>query len=181
MKIPSQLLLDDLCSLTRKHTQIVKDWLTEDPADFFKKASPEGWNALECIAHLNRYSKFYNKEIAEALNTSKADTAAYYSSGIFGEYFAKVIHPDHSKKQMNTPAAMNTLNAPVDKNEFEEFIRNQEELLELLLKARKVHLGKVKTGTSISKFIRLKLGDTLRFVIYHNERHIRQAGRAMIS
>jgi hypothetical protein len=47
----------------------------------------------------------------------------------------------------------------------------------LLDKAKNVSLGKTKTGISISKLIKLKLGDTFRFVIYHNIRHIEQAKR----
>jgi len=41
----------------------------------------------------------------------------------------------------------------------------------------KVDIGKTKTAISISKWIKLKLGDTLRVVIYHNQRHMAQAKR----
>jgi hypothetical protein len=44
-----------------------------------------------------------------------------------------------------------------------------------VVKAQKVDLTKVKTAISLSKFIKLRLGDTLRFLVYHNERHILQA------
>ena len=38
---------------------------------------------------------------------------------------------------------------------------------------------KTKTAISISKLIKLRLGDTFRVLIYHNERHIKQAERAI--
>jgi hypothetical protein len=38
-----------------------------------------------------------------------------------------------------------------------------------------VNLRKVKIPISISKIVRLKLGDALLFVVYHNERHMYQA------
>ncbi|MFM7022373.1 MAG: hypothetical protein ACKOXB_05295 [Flavobacteriales bacterium] len=55
----------------------------------------------------------------------------------------------------------------------------QKQTLELLEAAGKVDLKKVKTSVSISKFIRLRLGDTFRFVIYHNQRHIAQAQKVL--
>ncbi|MEY4902729.1 MAG: hypothetical protein RLZZ292_544, partial [Bacteroidota bacterium] len=43
--------------------------------------------------------------------------------------------------------------------------------------AQHASLGKVRVPVSITRFLKLKLGDTLRFVIYHNERHVQQALR----
>src|SRR5690606_41809639 len=47
--------------------------------------------------------------------------------------------------------------------------------LQLLEASKRVDLTQVKTSISISKWIKLRLGDTLRVVIYHNRRHIVQA------
>jgi uncharacterized protein (DUF2249 family) len=51
-------------------------------------------------------------------------------------------------------------------------------MLELLEIARSKNLNRIRTSISISKLIKLKLGDTLRVVIYHNGRHLQQALRA---
>ena len=45
--------------------------------------------------------------------------------------------------------------------------------------SKNVNLDKIKTAISISKLIRLKLGDTFRVLIYHNERHIKQAEKVL--
>ena len=39
--------------------------------------------------------------------------------------------------------------------------------------------NKTRIPISINKWIKIKLGDTFRFVIYHNERHIQQAKRVL--
>ncbi|MGB3549023.1 MAG: hypothetical protein WBA17_18760 [Saprospiraceae bacterium] len=39
-------------------------------------------------------------------------------------------------------------------------------------------MNRTKTAVSITKLIRLRLGDTLRVVVYHNQRHVAQALRA---
>ena len=48
------------------------------------------------------------------------------------------------------------------------------ELLSIIEKAATVSLRRVKIPISISKIIRLRLGDALLFVVYHNERHFQQ-------
>lgn len=181
MKIATQPLLNELAELTEAHRQFAKELMNESSASLNKKATAQHWSALECIAHLNCYSNYYLKEISESLKDAPQHPIAYYKAGLLGNYFAKIIHPDTSKKSMKTPAEMNPSNTSLNKNEVEFFIRNSEQLLQLLQKASNVHLGKVKTGISLSKFIKLKLGDTLRFVIYHNERHMRQARTAITS
>lgn len=78
---------------------------------------------------------------------------------------------------MKTFQNMNPLNSKLDKKVIDEFINQQESLLRLLEESRKVSLNKTRTAISISKLIKLKLGDTFRFVIYHNQRHMVQAQR----
>jgi len=48
-----------------------------------------------------------------------------------------------------------------------------------LREAKTKNLNTIKIPTTLSKWIRMNLGDTFRFLIAHNERHIRQAKRAM--
>lgn len=59
---------------------------------------------------------------------------------------------------------------------IDRFLKQQKGMLRLIELAEKVDLNQIKTNITILKgIIRLKLGDTFRFVIYHNERHIQQA------
>ena len=57
------------------------------------------------------------------------------------------------------------------------FIRQQEELLFCVRDSFRLDLNATKIPISISKWIKISLGDTLRFLIAHNERHFRQAER----
>jgi hypothetical protein len=59
--------------------------------------------------------------------------------------------------------------------DIETFEKDQLHLLTILTQAEEVNLRKIKVPLSISKIIRLRLGDALQFVIYHNERHMQQA------
>jgi hypothetical protein len=51
--------------------------------------------------------------------------------------------------------------------------------LNLLEQGKKVDLTRTRTSISISSLIKLRLGDTLRVVIYHNQRHLAQVRRIL--
>lgn len=76
---------------------------------------------------------------------------------------------------MKTLRSMNPIHSHLDKMVLDEFITQQKQIIALLNDAEQVDLNKTKTGISISGLVRLKLGNTLRFVVYHNLRHIEQA------
>lgn len=82
---------------------------------------------------------------------------------------------------MNTFKEMNPFEKNLDQSVIDKFIKQQKELLDLLKLAESKNLTKIKTRISISKWIKLRLGDTFRVVIYHNFRHIKQAEKAILS
>jgi hypothetical protein len=62
---------------------------------------------------------------------------------------------------------------------FKEFNKHQNKLLQLLEVARRRNLNSIRIPISISKFVRLKLGDTFRFLVAHEQRHMIQARNAI--
>jgi hypothetical protein len=64
---------------------------------------------------------------------------------------------------------------------FKEFFQHQTKLIQLMETARKRNLETIRIPISISKFIRLKLGDTFRFLVAHEQRHLIQARNAIKS
>lgn len=58
---------------------------------------------------------------------------------------------------------------------IERFLKQQDRLLDLLHQARRIDLTASKTPVSVFRLVRLRLGDTFRFLINHIERHVLQA------
>lgn len=151
--------------------------LTDNQLNY--RTSPNSWSALECFEHLNLYGRFYLKEINKRMNENHKPGERVFKSGVLGNYFANSMLPSEKMKPMKTFSNMNPINSSLDKKVLEEFIQQQEEMLRLLKIARNKNLGKIKCGITISKLIKLKLGDTFRFVINHNERHLVQAKKSI--
>ena len=75
---------------------------------------------------------------------------------------------------MKTFKDKNPINSKLDRKVIDEFINQQIKTIDLLNKSKSVNLNKNKVKITLTKWIKLKLGDTFRFVINHNIRHIKQ-------
>lgn len=173
----SEQFIESLVEQTRQAINQVEQLKNNDINTLTWKANPTSWNILECLEHLNLYGDFYLPEIERRIKqtNSKADTE--FKSGFLGNYFAKSMLPKEKLNKMKTFKGKNPLNTTLEKKVMNKFINQQIKLLDLLNQSRNVSLNKVKIQTSISSFIRLKLGDTFQFLINHIIRHLHQIDR----
>jgi len=177
MKIPTLQLIDELKKITEENIQFVENLLNQPDEKLNFRLSENSWGILECLEHLNRYGNFYIPEIGKRIENSDTKSTGIFSSGILGNYFAKSMLPKDKLNTMKTFKSMNPIHSKLDRSVLNEFIDQQKQIIHLLNEAKNIDLNKVKTSISISNLIKLKLGDTFRFVIYHNLRHIEQAKR----
>lgn len=175
----SKKTISNLIEMTSSHINYAKQ-LLETPEDSLQhKINTNSWSVLECLEHLNRYSTFYNTEINKKINASSLPFSETFKSTYLGNKFAKDMLPKEGMKTMKTFKSKNPNLSNLNKEEvLLSFINAQEEMLALLKRSYSKNLNKIKTKTTIP-FLKFKLGDTLRFVIHHNERHINQAKRVL--
>lgn len=137
------------------------------------------WSALQCIEHLNKYGDYYLKEIEQRMNASGYPRSQVFISGKIGNYFAGLMQEQNGKiKKMKTVAAMQPVSGELSYATLDRFIKQCRYLLILLDKAYSIDLTRTKTSIALSRLIKLRLGDTLRFLVYHIQRHTNQATRA---
>jgi hypothetical protein len=179
MTIKSESLILDLIERTRKNINEVERLTQRTETELRNKKNKEIWNALECIEHLNRYGEFYIPEIKQKIKQSKAKSEIDFRSGILGDYFAKSMLPSEKMTKIKTFKDKNPEGSNLDKKTLDRFLEQQKQILDLLSISRKVSLNKTKTSMSISKLIKLRLGNTFRVLVYHNERHIEQAKKTL--
>ena len=178
MQANSNALINEMIVLTEQATKAVKQFKTLDPEQLNRKNSPDEWSILECIEHLNLYGDYYLPEIEKQIIAHKNGPAPeLFKSGLLGNYFAELMKEKNGKiKKMKSPADKNPAGTSLPVTTLDRFIKQQELLVSLLVQARSVNLVRARVPVSIARFIRLRLGDTFRFFVYHIERHIRQAG-----
>lgn len=172
----STAVLLELKEITDNNIHFAESLRDKSNSELNSRITEGSWSVLECLEHLNLYGNFYLPEISTKINTSKTKRKEQFKSGLLGGYFAKtMLHP----AKIKTFKAMNPIYSNLDNSTLKTFMEQQYKTLEILDLAHNVDLNKVKTSISISSFIKLRLGDTLRVVIYHNKRHILQAQRVL--
>ena len=174
-------LLNELKEITTLNHDFVNNKLTHfSESQLNWRPNSMSWNCLEVLAHLNEYATFYNQAISERIAKTKftepKETFVSSPLGRSAWRSMKLGNARNIKRKFKAPKSYNPTLHPelVSENEVGLFLTNQTELITILDEAKKVNLRKVKVPISISKIVRLRLGDALMFVIYHNERHIEQ-------
>ncbi len=176
MKWNKNELIDQLIQLTNDHIVRSETLLNLSEKELNKRPSEKGWSILECVEHLNRYAEFYLPEIKSRISNSKhKDSSEIFTSGNLGNYFAKSMLPKEGMKTMKTFSDKDPAGSKLTKAVLNNFIEHLNHLNELLEKAREVDLKKTKTSITLVSWLKLRLGDTFRFVIHHHERHLVQA------
>ena len=175
MTVESEVLIAGLIEDTKKNLNQIEKFNQLSLAELNLKKDKDSWSVLECVEHLNLYGDYYLPEIKKQIISSKNKQTTHFKSGILGNYFTNLMLPKSKLKKMKTLNDKNPIGSSLDKEVLGRFIQQQQTILELLAKARTVNLTRTKTAISISKLIKLRLGDTFRFVIAHNQRHLLQA------
>lgn len=173
----SKELIDELIRDTKAVIKTVESkFVPLDDTDLNFKIN--GWSINECIEHLNTADDHYLDLFEKRLKSASEIEPEYeFKSGMMGNYFTKSMKP---KSDGTIPSKMKTLSKFEPKSErisicIEVFLKDQYKTLEILEKSRTVDLNRLKIHSAIGKIINFKMGDALRFVIAHNQRHILQA------
>lgn len=179
MKIKQELLIDELLHITDRAISAAHGFKMLSETDLNRQKGANQWSILECLEHLNLYGDYYLPEIEkQLLQGKKVSKSAFFKSGILGNYFANLMKVDGDKiKKMKSPRDKNPVNSKLSVITIDRFLKQAEKLKMLLGQSEKINLTSTKVPISLSKWVRLRLGDTLRFYVYHIERHILQAQR----
>lgn len=174
------MLFADLKTTVTRLRQIAAELQTMDADLLRKQPEPGSWSVLQVLEHLNSYNRFYLPEIAKAINHARVKglkSREVYKGGWFGDYFTNMMKPGVNGqilKRYKSPAdhaPQPDLNA---ESVLKEFLTGADKLLSFLSQGTELDTAAVRVPISISRFIKLKLGDTFRFLIAHQQRHFIQ-------
>jgi len=181
-KTTSTVLLEDLRTDTRQIILQVNYLLQQDPDVLLQQPAAGKWSIVQIIEHLNSYGRYYLPLMKGSLSSPANPPTEFFIPGWLGEYFVKSMLPKSNGQvtnKMQSPKNHRPLPDIDSKTTLEEFLQQEFLLLQLLENAGKTNLGKIRIPISISRFIKIKLGDTFRFLIAHHQRHFVQVQNTM--
>jgi hypothetical protein len=140
------------------------------------------WSPAQILEHLNIYARHYIKAMEEGLHLNQQPATTQFRPGWLGNYFTRLMMPKENgsvKNKMKAPKHAVPASQPDAAVQLAEFLQHQHHVLNLLEIAKSANLGSVRIPTTLHKLIRLKLGDTFRFFIAHEQRHFVQLHNAL--
>jgi hypothetical protein len=155
---------------------------TADPVKLNYCPAEGSWSVAQVLEHLNAYNRYYLPAIEKSMIHISKDTSAWFVPGFWGNYFTKMMMPKNVYEVKNKMKAMKSYSPTKGLNVeavFKEFFQHQNKLLQLLDVAKRRNMNSIRIPITISKLIRFKLGDTFRFLIAHEQRHMIQARNAI--
>jgi hypothetical protein len=181
-KINSIELIDRLSADLQSIIQQTEQMLQQPEGILSRQPAPGSWSVAQVIAHLNFYCRFYVPAFEDALHFHQTKAQEFFKPGWLGDYFTSMMRPEPDqtiRHKMKAPA--NALPpAKVEPiAELRSFISNQHRLLSLLESAKLADLNRLSVPISLTKLIRLKLGDGFRFFIAHEQRHMIQIAHVL--
>jgi hypothetical protein len=174
-------LLESLEADTRQLILIAIQLQNADPDILLKQPAPGKWSVAQVLEHLNSYGRYYLPAIEKSLKEDKP-AKENFKPGWLGNYFTRMMKPGEDGKianKMNAPRNHRPPENIDSKPVCDNFIAQQQRLLILLDQAKQKNIGSIRTPVSVSRFIKLKSGDTFRFFIAHEQRHFIQIGNVL--
>ena len=144
--------------------------------------STGGWSVVQIVYHLQTYNNYYLPQVSKAIRNTQAKQAVTFTPGWLGDYFTKAMQPTENG---NAAKPMNAIKGHIpplnyaEKAILPEYLQSQLQLIALLTQAKNTNLNTIKIPISIAPFLKIRLGDTFRFLIAHQQRHFAQIERGV--
>ena len=181
-KYKSQELIDQLQTDIKQIIAAAEHLQTADSVKLSYPPAEGKWSVAQALEHVNAYNRYYLPIIEKEMVHIPKEVNAWFVPGFFGNYFTNMMMPKNVFEVKNKMKAFKSYSPDRGVNVetvFKEFIQHQNKFLQLLETARKRNLDSIRIPISISRLIRLKLGDTFRFLVAHEQRHMIQARNAL--
>lgn len=163
-----QALLDaQLAYMDQKVFPLSNEDLTWRPGEF-------RWNLLEVTEHMIRFGDHYLPKLVQAMSYPKSlNKPQDFSSGIIAERFNKIIRPVNGEVRNKSKAApkANPFLRQLDRSVLVEHKEQQEKLKSIIDNSRGLNWSKNNISSMLHPWFKMGFGDSLRLMIYHQERH----------
>jgi uncharacterized damage-inducible protein DinB len=179
-------LLNELTAEVNDVLQTAAKVAALDDATLNMQPAPGKWSMAQVVEHLNTYNRYYLPLITKRMPAArKVAQNVDYKPGWLGDYFARSMYSDIKTKGVvvNKMSAMKghvpdgVLNG---REVINEFVTDCQLLLGLLEAARQVDMSSVKIPITIARWLKISMGDALRFVIAHMVRHMHQINNILV-
>jgi len=177
----SRQLISSLTEDVQQFTRHLLQLQCETASVLERQPAPDKWSIAQVLDHLNRYGQYYLPRLESALQKA-APGREDYKPGWLGDYFTRLMQPGADgviAKKMKAPKGYRPPYKQDGKHNVALALEQQAHLMTLLEQATTKDMASVRIPISLSPVLRLKAGDTFRFLVAHQNRHLVQIRQAL--
>jgi hypothetical protein len=173
-------MIDSIHSQIEFQRNQLKQYEQLDTSLLHAKPASGGWSILECIGHMNLATELYLDQIEAKLPLLKEGDRAYKPT-VLAKYFINGLGVQKDGKikfRMKTMKAFDPSATGVpDDNGIERLYDNLKRVSKILYQLEGKDLRSFKVTTALGPVLKFNVGDAIRFISAHNERHLLQLQR----
>jgi len=141
------------------------------------QAAPGTWSVGQCLEHLYLFSEVYLPAISAALVDEPASTVQEIKLGWFAHWFTRsFVDPSPAGKRAGAPKKI-VPGSRVDLSVIDRFRRSNRDARELIRRAGKYDINRIRFVNPFVPIIRFTVGAGLHITCGHERRHLLQAER----
>jgi len=144
------------------------------------KMGPETWSIAQVVDHLLITNNHYIDRLIEAIEAAPKKSIEVFKSGWVGAAIVRRLEPGSIKgqKRVKAPGFLEPQDSELDGPMMaESFLAQLDYLDRIIVSSRDVDFSSIKIPLSFTKLLKLNIGDVLRLIIAHNDRHLLQMQR----
>jgi len=152
--------------------------LADDQLNF--RPAPDQWSIAEIFEHLNIVDTIYTRNILSRITLAPDVQEETYTSGWLGDWLCARVMPRSDGSVLKLKARKPYLvdcAGPDGREALHRFLQQCDTIDDILRHVATKDLRRIKIRFSYTKLLHLRLGDNLRYLIAHSERHLLQAQR----
>ena len=188
--VPTKELLFELNRLNQRLSEIVaRDFPNLSSNQLNWREHADKWSIAECLMHLNYVADYYFPAILKAVENAKirkSKPQEQFTRGWLGHRYANAFRlnlDNQIKSKIKSPSKYNprsTSSSRLDgKKVIANFLERQQTLQVILQDATAINIQKTRVYAAFWGFVSIQLGDMLKILTYHTERHTVQAQRIL--
>lgn len=191
---PADILADFQADLDRYQREVVDAWRGLDEHVLTARPGPKRWSAIDCLEHVRRANSMYvrhlDRAIAKAERKGRRPVEEFRPGAVGARMRASLAPRPEAPAadgrarialKMPTAGAFNPVKDAAPPQPAETLQRFEDQLALMRQLARRCETIdlRVRSQTLLGPFLMLKVGDVLRYLGAHTDRHLVQAERAM--
>jgi hypothetical protein len=179
--IKSENLINKLIEESDKIKIVVKKEFSELSFDSLNFRNEKyAWSPAECFDHLittnNQYLPIIEAALEKGKNGSHGDSE--FKTTFAGRFLLHSVNPDNMKKN-KTPRLFRPEIRLYTREVIKSFLEQHSLITGLIHESKNKNIASIKVHSPVTRLLRFNLGECYQIIIYHNWRHIRQAGRIL--